>query len=343
VTVALRKKKLNGGRISLYLDIYSEGTRRYEFLKLYLGGDRGNNRETLELAKTIRAKRELEVQSDSHGVVPRFKKRANFVTYFEQQVKSKNPGNTAWRNTLVHLKRFAPDGLRFIDLTSSWLESYRSYLLARVSPSTARTYFGTIRTAIRKGIRDGFLTINPADSVTHIRASETDRVFLTLSELRAFSSSTCDYPELKRAFLFACYSGLRLSDVRALKWGQVQNNRLHFRQKKTGGREYLPLSEQAIQLLGPAKDLPSVVFNLPSLATIEKHLRLMAEEACISKHITFHCSRHTFATLALTHDVDIYTVSKLLGHRELKTTQIYAQIIDKKKEEAVSRIPSLEL
>jgi len=185
---------------------------------------------------------------------------------------------------------------------------------------------------------------NPFAGVEHVKPKETERAFLTIEELRQLAAAECRYPEVKRAFLFSSFSGLRISDVRRLTWSNVRNGKLEFRQKKTDGVEYLPLSEQARRLLGENGVSEQHVFNLPrSLWTIEKVLRAWAREASIDKHLTFHVSRHTFATMALSHDVDLFTVSKLLGHKDISTTQIYARIIDKKMQEAVSRLPEINL
>lgn len=109
---------------------------------------------------------------------------------------------------------------------------------------------------------------------------------------------------------------------------------------KTKDPIYLPLSQQAMKWLperGDAKD-EDKVFDLPSESRICIILDKWAKAAGITKHVTYHVSRHSFATMMLTLDVDIYTTSKLLGHKNIATTQIYAKIIDQKKDEAVNRV-----
>ena len=152
----------------------------------------------------------------------------------------------------------------------------------------------------------------------------------------------------RRAFLFACLCGLRYSDVRSLTWAEVHEEdgrvRLIFTQVKTGGREYLDLSEQAAELMGVRGKPLERVF--PELARVtntatNRRVRRIAKAAGIDKHLSFHCSRHTFGTMMLSLDTDIYTVSKLLGHRSIQSTQVYTKIMDKKKREAVDKIPDI--
>ena len=114
---------------------------------------------------------------------------------------------------------------------------------------------------------------------------------------------------------------------------------LKFQQKKTGGMETLPISKQATDLMGERGEPTAKVFpNLRYSAYHNKHLYQWIGAAGITKNITFHCFRHTFATLQLLKGTDLYTVSKLLGHKDIKTTQIYAKIVDKMKREAVNKI-----
>ena len=118
--------------------------------------------------------------------------------------------------------------------------------------------------------------------------------------------------------------------------------RIVFRQKKTKGLEYLDITGQAVRYMGQRGKADERVFaGLKYSAWHNLALREWCLKAGITKHITFHCGRHTFAVLQLSLGTEIYTVSKLLGHRELKTTQVYAQIMDEKKREAVNRIPEL--
>ena len=151
-------------------------------------------------------------------------------------------------------------------------------------------------------------------------------------------------PLLKRAALFSALTGLRFSDIKNLVWGEIHHSvengySIQFTQQKTKGVEVLPISEQAYSLMGERKEPSDKVFEGLTYSAYEnKHLYQWIGAAGITKDITFHCFRHTFATLQLSHGTDIYTVSKMLGHRELKTTQIYAKIIDQTKREAANKI-----
>lgn len=148
---------------------------------------------------------------------------------------------------------------------------------------------------------------------------------------------------LKRAALFSALTGLRHSDIQKLKWEEIQkdgeNYRLNFTQQKTKGVEYMPISKQAYVLCGKRREPDKLVFeDLPDPAWISKPLERWIKSAGINRRITFHSFRHTYATLQLAQGTDIYTVSKMLGRTNVKTTQIYAKVVDEKKEKAAQAI-----
>lgn len=117
---------------------------------------------------------------------------------------------------------------------------------------------------------------------------------------------------------------------------------LIFKQKKTSGQEYLDITPQAAKLMGPRGESNEPIFkNVYTPSNTNQVIKRWISNAGICKNITFHCARHSFAVMMLDLETDIYTVSKLLGHRDLSTTQIYAKILDKNKQAAVSRIPDL--
>ena len=175
-----------------------------------------------------------------------------------------------------------------------------------------------------------------------IQERESRREYLTVEELNRLAQTPCD-PLLKRAALFSALTGIRHCDIQKLKWSEVEmfngGYRLNFTQQKTKGVEYMPISEQAYSLCGEQKEGELLVFaGLPAPSWINRPVKKWVEAAGISKHITFHCFRHSYATLQLAGGTDIYTVSKMLGHTNVRTTQVYAKVVDEKKEKATETI-----
>ena len=257
-----------------------------------------------------------------------------------------------WHSNLLYLSTYAretygTDDFEFARLTRDWVEGYRCWLIAHLPTlGTAAAYFGKLRACLRRAYRDGLTVRNLADMVEAVPTEETERSYLTLSELRRMASADCALAGLKRAFLFSCLTGLRRSDVVHLTWDRVVEEtgftRIKFRQKKTRSLEYLDISPQAACLLGRRTNEENRVFaDFHYSSHALRRLREWAERAGVTKHITYHTSRHTFAVLLLSTGSDLYTVQRLLGHRSIETTQIYAHIFDNQKREAVMRLPRL--
>ena len=171
--------------------------------------------------------------------------------------------------------------------------------------------------------------------------------FLTEDEVRAIWECETRYDLTRRMFLFGCFTGLRYSDITSLKWGNIREDGerlyLSLKQQKTKEMLYIPLSSSAVKLLPPKRQKDSfLVFGQEVLyRQASRHIHYIAKSAGITRRITFHMSRHTFATMLVTKDVDLYTVSKMLGHTNITTTQRYADVINKKKDEAVDRLPDI--
>lgn len=368
MNVSLRKKVLKDGRASLFLDIYLPNglqKRKKEYLKLYLvpnprtKKDREANKKTMLLAESIRSKKLLEIQHEHYGFTRLNKETSsNFIAYFSEQAEKRkestgNYGN--WDSVLKHLIKHSGNNLKFADINAAWLENFKDYLKNKartksnvaLSQNSCYSYFNKVKACLKQAFKDKVISYNPAIEVEGFKQAETQREYLTFEELQKLWQTECDIPQLKKAFIFSALTGLRWSDVQKLVWKELQYTKeqgwyIRFRQQKTKGIETLPISEQARELLGDKQEPEERVFKgLKYSAWHNMRLAQWVMRAGITKKITFHCARHTYATLQLTLGTDIYTVSKLLGHRELKTTQVYAQIIDKKKVEAANKIPNL--
>lgn len=343
--VKLREKPYEN-KTALYLDVWRNGKRSKEYLKLYLypgAENRSRNRTTKLLAEKLRAEREMEIEFNPHGASPIVRQRQDFLEYF--RVLSETGGRPrAWKTTLLHLEQNTGGKLMFSDITPEWLESFQSYLIEQdLNPNSALTYYHKVKAALRHALRQGIIQVNPADRAQKVlRKQESHKVYLTIEEIRALNDAPCPNPEVKRAFLFSCFSGLRLSDVIGLKWTNFEQNQLKFIQKKTGFPEYMPLNQSALELLGTPGQPDECVFRLSNSHWVTwDAIQKWTRSAGITKHLSFHVSRHTFATLSYSSGVDLYTISELLGHREIRTTQVYARIMDSKRQEAVNRLPSL--
>jgi integrase len=212
-----------------------------------------------------------------------------------------------------------------------------------ISRNTAATYFSIFKAALKQAFVDGYLTVDLSAKIKGIQEQESRREYLTVEELNMLAATPCERDVLKRAALFSTLTGLRHCDIQKLKWEEIQVDgdqaRLNFTQQKTKGVEYMPISEQALKLCGkPGKPNQLVFEDLPDPSWISRPLKKWMEAAGITKRITFHCFRHSFATLQLSSGTDIYTVSKMLGHTNVKTTQIYAKVVDEKKNKAAQAI-----
>lgn len=372
--IRLRQRKMASGNTSLYLDIYIDGRRSYEYLNLYLvpeetRADKTKNRETLRLAEAVRSKRVVELQNGKYGFDKAYKLDTNFLEYYcrlcEQRHGEMSLGTWGnWLGAYRHLKAYCKPNTTFADITPDWVRGFKDYLdrtarvrdkrkktetandTAPLSASTKVSYFNKLRACINQAFDEGLIPHNPLRGVEDFKRVETERVYLTLEEVKAMAAAECKYPILRRAFLFSCLTGLRKSDIEKMTWQEVREEngrvRIVFKQQKTQGQEYLDITAQAVPYLGErGTDDEKVFQGFYYSSYLLMELKRWAVRAGITKDITFHSARHTFAVLMMTLGAEIYTVQKLLGHREIHTTQIYAKIIDKKKQEAVDMIPDL--
>lgn len=352
--VKLRKRKTRTGLYSLYLDTYNNGKRTYEYLRLYLvpertREDKRKNKETIQLAEAIRAKRVVEYHEGRYGFGSSEQDKVLLFDYFEAQARERTGKTRAsWINCIQHLEQYETRrSITFTDISPEWIDGFKEYLDAQgLAQNTKSLYFAKFRACINSAYRDGVITDNPLKRVRGIKHEESKREYLSLEEVQRLAGTECKSDVVKRAFLFSCLTGLRRSDIKQLQWGDVHKEgdytRLTFRQQKTGGQEYLDITHEARELMGDERGAEELVFDkFPATTDTNTAVRDWTARAGIRKHITFHSARHTFATMMLTLGTDLYTVSKLLGHKDIKTTEIYAKIVDKGKQEAVARIPSI--
>lgn len=372
--VTLREKAISKGRKSLYLDFYppisvsgSDKTTRREFLGLHIHDKASNalqkqdNKQTLQLAEQIRQKRfnefnkpEVYTAFELERLKAEEKGKLSFIAYYEQQMEKRNGKNyNVWVSAFNYLIDFTDNYLKFADLDEKFCNDYKDYLLnakskrsnkATISQNTAHSYFNKFKATLKQAFKDNLLPFDLNAKIETIKQVDTKRVFLSLDELNQLVKADCPNPILKQASLFSALTGLRFSDIEKLKWSEIiesnqQGYSIEFQQKKTKSNEYLPISEQAYNLLGERQEHEQKVFNGLQYSAHQNSLLLKwIINAGIQKHLTFHSFRHTYATLQLESGTDIYTVSKMLGHKDLKTTQIYAQIVDQSKRNTTDKI-----
>lgn len=368
--VYLRQRPRRNGTVALYLDICRDGKRTNEYLKLYLipektREDKQKNKETMKLAEAMRAKRVVEIQSKEFGIDVSTHEDAMFLDVVRRIIERKDgTTKTSWQNCLAHILKYEPNEfITFGEITPQWVRGFRDYLdndamqwsidtrkrdvePKPISQGTKALMFQKFCATFNIAMREGIIRINPTVGIERFKEPESDREFLTVDEIRKLRKIPPPNEDLAQAFFFSCLTGLRWSDIVKLKWSEVQEwstgTRIVFTQKKTGGLEYLDLNTQAASMLGKRGNPNDRVF--PKLGPIQSariSIAAWVRSAGIDKHITFHCARHTFAVMMLDLGVDLYTVSKLLGHKSIETTQVYAKILDKNKKAAVERIPNI--
>ena len=375
--IRIRERKLADGNISLYLDIYVKGTRKYESLGLYLIPEslpnaKAANARTRSIAEKIKSDRIIALQD--RGIKQWDKiKRSNislveWLTQYEQDSMGFKPSTLKGRQDMRKKveEYLGKEGLSYIGMNEidqdfcrgflRFLETAKNSVAKKqkdrtISKGCAHHHQAVLNGALNKAVREGILQQNPMkmlDKREKFQPSPEEREFLTIEELRNLIDVPCSNEQVKKAFVFSCFTGLRLSDVRTLSWNKIHKMPdgktlyVHVFMQKTQKPLNVPLSGEALKVLVEKENPDEPIFTLPtSDATINYHIKNWVKNGHIDKTISFHCSRHTFATMMLTLGADLYTTSKLLGHANVTTTQIYSKIIDKKKTEAVSLVDEL--
>lgn len=363
--IRLREKQLSNGNKSLYLDIYRNGKREYEFLKLYLIPETASdltakerNKQTIIQANAIKAQRIIELTNDEAGIKNTNRAKMLLSDWMKhiQELKANKSGGLQNQIafTTYLLQQYGGDKVRLCDVDKGFCEGFlnfitNEYVSDRVnkplSKFTARNYYRSLSCALNVAVRSGIIQKNPLQLVEKDykpQPPESQRVYLTIDEVKRLIETECKKPIYKKAFLFSCFCGLRVSDVARLKWSDIntQNGQMKadIRQKKTDEPLYLPLSENAVKWLPERMDggEGEPIFKSVSVAHASTIVKDWARAAGITKNVTFHTARHTFATMLLTKGGDLFTVSKLLGHKDISTTQVYAKIVDQKKNDTVN-------
>jgi len=323
-----------------------------------------NDRETMFYADSLRKLRQkeydnIELYSELETIKAEEKERSqeDFVKYFDLLVTKRHKNSSEsiqinWYRSIKFLKDFGGEKIMFSQINTKFCDKFKSYLLTAksgsnkentISQNTASTYFSVFKAALKEAFIDGYFTSDISAKIKAIPHEESRREYLTLDELNTLVETPCELEVLKRAALFSALTGLRHSDIQKLTWSEISienyQSKINFTQKKTKGVEYMPISLQSLQLCGEIGLPNELVFkNLTNPAWISRPLKKWIESAGITKKITFHNFRHTFATLQLSSGTDIYTVSKMLGHTNVKTTQVYAKVVDEKKNKAAQAI-----
>ncbi len=352
--VKIREKLLKNGRSSLFLDWHDgTGKRKKEYTGLYKFVEPSNrfekehNKEIAVQIEVLRAERTRQFFAGDIDMALEKRKLKNqdFVEYFSNYVDNyKQKDIKVMRAALNHFIKFCPPPLSAKDVDEKLCRDFKDYLKEQLNRESQSSYFARFKKVLAEAVREKVFTVSPAINIKNTQKSQSiPKDILSIEDIQKLASAECGNLEVKRAFLFACYTGLRFCDVEALKWKNIKGSTMIVSQLKTERQVSVNLNQVARQLLGESNKAEENVFRLPSSTGTNKVIGYWVKRAGIDKHITFHCARHSFGTNLMMYDGNISTVASLLGHTSWKHTQKYVRAVESLKEEAVNKLPSLNL
>lgn len=312
---------------------------------------RNHNKEALAILETKKSQLTLERQAIGSGHIPTHKFKTNFLDYYKEYVNNNaRSGNRHMEGSLSHFKKFLKkDFLAPIDVTENLCARFRQYLLDRFTGDTPANYYSRFKKVVKSATKEGYYRYNPAEDITaKSNPSENIKENLESDEYIRLLETPCTNEEVKEAFVFCCYTGLRHVDVDGLEWSQVSGLTLTTRiiQKKTGKPLLITLHPIAKAILEKRRErllgglLTGNVFKLPTHDGCNKVLRTWVANAKIEKHITWHCARLSFSILLQDANVDTATVALLLGHTTTKyVNEVYKRHRPKDQTENINKLP----
>jgi site-specific recombinase XerD len=351
MSVILRKRKNKDGSTSLLLDIYHNGERKYEFLKeLKLNKpsnvqDRVTNKENMELAERIAAKRAHQLAAGDYDMATDIGKKTIVIEWMQGYVDTyKKKDKRNMQGALNRFKSFLVEeklqGITFGKLNEVIISDFQDYLREHSTGEGSSSYFSRFKKMMKQAFNRKLIASNPALLVKTIQGNAKKKDTLTLEEIQFLANTPTESAEVKRAFLFSCITGLRWIDVTGLTWSMINahNKHMSISQSKTEKEVHINLNDTAIKLLGAHGKPKEKVFTLPTANGANKSLKAWVKRAGIKKKITWHNGRHSFGTNLIFHGADVTTASNLLGHTTLKHTQRYVKSANELKERATDKL-----
>ena len=360
-TVTLRTRPLKNGMLSYYLDYYpgyrdqeTMKTIRHEGLNIYIYANPKNERERnfnatmSEKAEAIRCRRFESIVNDRYDFFDRHKLKADFLEYYRKQLRKHDQ---KWEFVYHHFYNFVHGKCTFEEIDIDLCNKFREYLLNakqlrrddRISKNSASGYWSTFRGLLKILYRNRLIKTNINDFLDKIEIEDTPKDYLSVEELYKLAETPCKKPILKTAALFSCLTSLRISDILSLQWHEIVDfaaggKCVHTITQKTKTEDIIPVSDEALQLIGYSPEKTGLVFKGLKRSWTQQPMKEWIREAGITKNITFHSYRRTYATLQGAAGTDIRTIQSNMAHKSITTTQRYMKVVDSNKREASNRI-----
>ena len=360
-TVTLRTRPLKNGMLSYYLDYYpgyrdqeTMKTIRHERLNIYIYANPKNERERnfnaimSEKAEAIRCRRFESIVNDRYDFFDRHKLKADFLEYYRRQLRKHDQ---KWEFVYHHFYNFVHGKCTFEEIDIDLCNKFREYLLNakqlrrddRISKNSASGYWSTFRGLLKILYRNRLIKTNINDFLDKIETEDTPKDYLSVEELYKLAETPCKKPILKTAALFSCLTSLRISDILSLQWHEIVDfaaggKCVHTITQKTKTEDIIPISDEALQLIGYSPEKTGLVFKGLKRSWTQHPMKEWIREAGITKNITFHSYRRTYATLQGAAGTDIRTIQSNMAHKSITTTQRYMKVVDSNKREASNRI-----
>lgn len=339
------------GLTSLILQFYYNKRRRKRALRLYFKThpqtelERQDKKEKLAMANRLKSEYEIRFTRGEYNIENDNKEHEDFVEFalkfIEQHaVKDKKK----YYSVINKLQAFyGKSAIPCSEITINSLQRFVKVLESQLKGESPSNYFSKLKQIITAAENENYFKKNPASKIRVRQRQYIIKDVLTHKELLTLAQTPLSNQQVKTAFLFASITGLRWVDIKRLCWKHIQGGCIKLIQSKTDVLVSVPLTKDALDLIGEAGNPESKIFTLPSHNGACKALSKWVADAGIEKHITFHCARHTFGTSLIANGVDVSVASKLLGHTSLVNTQRYVRINESLKAEAIQKLPTLQI
>lgn len=332
----IQRKRKNG--VYLYLDIYYKRQRTTKATGFKLTGNSSTDKRIMQQAEKAAALMTIKLSENDFNLNSIKKNGQDFLDFFSKLITD-HPEHKFKKYALLNLQKFTYGKLLFHEIDEDFWKRFKRYMEMReFKPNTITHTLYILKFVLNQAVKNKYIPSNPLKGVKG-KVYQSDRRFLTFKEVAKLRVTDClENPEIKDAFLFSCYTGLRLSDIERLTRYDIRDGSIRMIQKKTKDLVTIPLNPDALILL-EGRPATGKLFDLPNRTVMSKVVRYWTRSAGV-EDVTFHCARHTFATLALNANMRLEVVSSVLGHSDLKTTKIYAKLLDAAKKEDMKKFPN---